>query len=124
MRINLKKATSFLSTALIVQGYDVSIRELIEKMTKIERTLGTLPCVVDDIAKKYSTYLHDEHMQIYETVQKKTIARAGYEQKTAPLPPSPRVYQKPPIVDISLFKDAPSCAPLQFKVIPKHKPTE
>ena len=79
----------------------------------IDVLLKSIPDVIDKTAKKYSAYLHDEHMQILE-LQKQT--NLSYMRtctlpmsKAMSLPPSPRVkHENSSVLDISLFKDAPT----------------
>ena len=77
--------------ASIVRVYDV-----------VEKLPETVTSKYEEVTKKYSTYLHDEHTQIYEAISKfSNVPRRGTKEsielpkKAASLPPSPRAENLP-----------------------------
>ena len=61
-------------------------------LSRIEKALEKLPKEIDEANKRYSTYLHDEHTEIYELISKHAVSNA---RKSVSLPPSPRGIPRP-----------------------------
>lgn len=63
-----------------------AIDKLSCKTSNIDSIVSKIPSNIEEITKKYSMYLHDEHVQLHDTISKQSRF-----QKTLSLPPSPRV---------------------------------
>lgn len=69
----------------------LQIHDVVEKLP--EKLEGAVVSKYEEVTKKYSTYLHDEHTQIYEAISKSSrVPKRSVDlpKKAASLPPSPR----------------------------------
>jgi hypothetical protein len=90
---------------LTITRLSEGIETITKKVTHVNDTIEKMSDNIKETAKKYSTYLHDEHTQIYEALPKQNW-QAGGLPKSVSLLPSPRLSETSPRT--TLAKPVPS----------------